>query len=187
MPRLTKIYTRSGDDGTTSLGTRRRVTKNAIRVASYGDVDELNSVIGLALATGLNPKLSEHLIRVQNELFNIGADLAFPEDERDGLLLPQVETRHIEALENLIDELSDLVGPLENFVLPGGTSGAAYLHLARTVCRRAERSAVALSQEEKIGDNVMTYLNRLSDALFVMARFENHWHGQAETLWNSRL
>lgn len=187
MPRLTKIYTRTGDDGTTSLGTRRRVAKNSLRVAAYGDLDELNSVIGLALAVGLDPRIEKQLTRVQNELFNIGADLAFPEEERDGLTLPQVEPRHIASLEELIDGLSELVGPLENFILPGGVLGAAYLHLARTVCRRAERSVVTLSQEEKIGDHVLNYLNRLSDALFVMARFENHQHGQVETLWNSRL
>lgn len=185
MPRLTKIYTRTGDDGMTALGSRTRVPKESLRVEAYGTVDELNSVIGAALAHGLVEKLVEALTAVQNELFHLGSDLCFTEDDKQQYQIPQIELRHIEKLERLMDELSEVTGPLENFILPGGAVGAANLHVARTVCRRAERTAVALSREEAIGPHVIPYLNRLSDALFVMARYENHMRGIAEPLWDS--
>lgn len=184
MPRLTKIYTRKGDDGTTGLGSGRRVPKDSLRVQAYGTVDELNSVIGVALAGGLTPRLSEALTVIQNELFHLGADLSFPEEDKAKRPPPSVDARHVEKLERLMDELTEIVGPLENFILPGGSPGAAHLHVARTVCRRAEREAIALSRLEPIGPFVIPYLNRLSDALFVMARFENHERGVAEPLWN---
>ncbi|MBW8012778.1 MAG: cob(I)yrinic acid a,c-diamide adenosyltransferase [Chloroflexi bacterium] len=185
MPRITKIYTRKGDDGTTALGSRQRVPKNTLRIQAYGAVDELNSLIGMALALGLSPRLAEALPNIQNELFNLGSDLAFPEDERGDLEIPLIEPRHIQALEAVIDELNELVGPLENFILPGGSKGAAALQLARTVCRRAERDLVSLSQQENINQHTMAYLNRLSDALFVMARYENKQRGVEQPLWDS--
>ena len=187
MPRLTRIYTRKGDDGTTGLGGGQRVAKDAMRVASYGTVDALNSAIGVAVAHGLAPRLAEALPTIQNELFHLGSDLCFLEEDKATFNLPQVAARHVEALEQLIDELNEVVGPLENFVLPGGTPGAAALHVARTVCRRAERDAIALARQEPIGPFVIAYLNRLSDALFVMARYENRLRGVAEPVWNSRL
>lgn len=187
MPRLTKIYTRKGDDGTTALGGGQRVPKDSLRVAAYGTIDELNSAIGLALAYGLCERLQQVLPTIQNELFHLGSDLAFLEEDKARLQLPQIEARHVKKLENLIDELNAVVGPLENFILPGGSPGAAWLHLARTICRRAEREVVALSRQEKIGSQVLPYLNRLSDALFVMARYENKMRGVGEPLWNSRL
>lgn len=187
MPRLTKIYTRKGDDGTTALGGGQRVPKDSLRVAAYGTVDELNSVLGLALAHGLCERLQQVLPSIQNELFHLGSDLAFLEEDKERLQLPQIEERHVKRLETLIDELNEIVGPLENFILPGGSPGAAWLHLARTVCRRAEREVTALSRQEKIGKYVLPYLNRLSDALFVMARYENKVRGVPEPLWNSRL
>jgi cob(I)alamin adenosyltransferase len=187
MPRLTRIYTRKGDDGTTGLGGGQRVPKDALRVATYGTVDELNSAIGVALATGLVPRLAQALPVVQNELFHLGSDLCFLEDDKVAFRIPQIEARHVEALEHLMDELNAVVGPLENFVLPGGASGAAQLHVARTVCRRAEREAIALARGESVGPFVVPYLNRLSDALFVMARYENHQRGIPEPLWNSAL
>lgn len=183
MPRLTKIYTRTGDTGMTGLGGGQRVPKDDLRVGVYGTVDELNSQIGLALAFGLEPALDAALRRVQNELFDVGSDLCFLEEDKQKWPLPQIEQRHIAALEAIIDELQAVVGPLENFILPGGSPGAAQLHVARTVCRRAEREATTLAREQGIGPFVLTYLNRLSDALFVMSRFENHAKGVAEPLW----
>lgn len=187
MPRLTKIYTRKGDDGTTALGGGQRVPKDSLRVRAYGAVNELNSMIGVALATGLSPRLAEVLPAIQNELFHLGSDLAFIEEDKEKHQLPQIEERHIAKLEQLIDELNEVVGPLPNFILPGGTIGAAHLHMARTICRRAERDLAALSHAEPIGRWVAAYLNRLADLLFVMARYENKQRGVAEPLWNSRL
>jgi cob(I)alamin adenosyltransferase len=183
MPRLTKIYTRTGDEGLTGLGGGQRVPKDSQRVETYGTVDELNSVIGVALATGLCERLTTELPAIQNELFDLGSDLATPAESQARHPVPTVETRHIEKLERLIDEFNAVVGPLENFLLPGGSPGAAQLHAARTICRRAEREAVRLGRDEAIGEFVLPYLNRLSDALFVMARYENHVAGVAEPLW----
>lgn len=183
MPRLTKIYTKRGDSGTTALGGGQRVPKDALRVAVYGTVDELNSLIGVALAGGLCDRLAEVLPSIQNELFDLGSDLCFLEEDKAKYPLPQIEPRHVQRLEALIDEMTAVVGPLENFILPGGSQGAAHLHVARTVCRRAEREATTLAREEGIGSQVIPYLNRLSDALFVMARYENHQQGVAEPLW----
>lgn len=186
MPKLTKIYTRTGDDGTTALGGGQRVPKDHSRVRAYGTVDELNSHLGAALATGLADRLAEVLPSIQNELFHLGADLSFREEDKEKFPLPQIQPRHLERLENLIDELNAVIGPLKNFILPGGSPGAAALHVARTVCRRAERDVYHLAQEEPVGKYVHAYLNRLSDALFVMARFENHAKGVPEPLWDSR-
>ena len=187
MPRLTRIYTRKGDDGTTALGGGQRLSKDAPRVGTYGTADELNAGLGVAIASGLTPRLAEVLPAIQNELFHLGSDLCFVEDDKARFAIPQIEARHVEALERLIDELNEVVGPLENFILPGGTIGAAHLHVARTVCRRAEREAIALARQERIGPYVIAYLNRLSDALFVMARYENHGRGGPEPTWDSKL
>jgi len=188
MPRLTKIYTRRGDEGQTSLGGGRRVSKDSLRVTAYGTVDELNASLGVCLAGGLTPRLDALLRPIQNELFHLGSDLSFPEDykaKHSEHRLPQIEARHIELLEQLIDEFNAAVGPLENFILPGGSLSAAHLHVARTVCRRAERAVVSLAQQEAVGAFALRYLNRLSDLLFVMARYENHERGVAEPLWNT--
>jgi cob(I)alamin adenosyltransferase len=187
VPRLTRLYTRKGDDGTTGLGGGQRVPKDSARVAAYGTVDELNAAIGVALAAGLASRLAAVLPMVQNELFHLGSDLCFVEEDKQKFNLPQIEARHVEALEHLIDELNEIVGPLENFILPGGAPGSAALHVARTICRRAERDVLTLSRHEAVGRFVMPYLNRLSDALFVMARYENHERGVAEPLWNKTL
>ncbi len=183
MPRLTKIYTRTGDAGTTALGGGQRVPKDSLRVAVYGTVDELNSQIGVALAHGLCDRLQAVLPTIQNALFDLGSDLCFLPEDRDKYKIPQIEERHVKQLEALIDEMNEVVGPLQNFILPGGSLGSAYLHVARTVCRRAEREASTLAREEGVGPYVLSYLNRLSDALFVMARFENHQRNVAEPLW----
>ncbi len=186
MPRLTTIYTRKGDDGTTALGGGQRVFKDALRVQAYGTVDELNSALGVALAHGLTERLAALLPAIQNELFHLGSDLCFVEADKARYVIPQIEARHIAALEAMIDELNDVVGPLQNFILPGGAVGAANLHLARTICRRAEREVMALAREEPVGPFVLQYLNRLSDALFVMARYENRQRGLPEPVWDSR-
>ncbi len=185
MPRLTKLYTRKGDEGETSLGGGQRVPKDGLRVAVVGTVDELNACLGVALAHGLSARLAEVLPPIQNELFHLGSDLCFLEEDKAKCPLPQIEARHIETLENLIDELNATVGPLENFILPGGSVGAAHLHVARTVCRRAERAVVSLAREEAVGPFALRYLNRLSDLLFTMARYENKQRGVDEPLWDS--
>ena len=187
MPRLTKIYTKTGDEGMTGLGGGRRVLKDSARVRAYGTVDELNSAIGVALALGLSERLGTDLGTIQNELFDLGSDLCWPSDDERRERIPTVQPHHVEKLERLIDELNEVVGPLTNFLLPGGSPGAAQLHLARTICRRAERETIALSREEEIGALVLPYLNRLSDALFVMARYENHERGVGEPLWQPGL
>ena len=185
MPRLTKLYTRKGDDGTTALGGGQRVDKDSLRVTAYGTVDELNSQIGVAVAHGLSQKLADVLPVIQNELFHLGSDLCFLEEDKKKYQLPEIQERHVTKLENLTDELSKIVGPLENFILPGGSLGAAQLQVARTVCRRAERDVIGLGREEAIGAYVLPYLNRLSDALFIMGRYENFEKKVAEPLWDT--
>ena len=184
MPRLTRLYTRTGDEGSTRLAGGQRVPKDSLRVEAYGTVDELNSAIGAALAHGLAPRLTEALPVIQNELFHLGSDLAFAESDKAGRPVPQIEPRHIARLEQLIDELNQALGPLENFILPGGSVGSAQLHLARTVCRRAERVVIALARAEPVGPHVLQYLNRLSDVLFAMARYENKQRGVSEPMWD---
>jgi cob(I)alamin adenosyltransferase len=186
MPRLTRIYTRTGDAGDTALGAGERLPKDDPRVAAYGTVDELSSVLGVARAAGLDARLEAELARVQNELFHLGADLCVREEDKERRPGPRIEKRHVEALEQTIDELNGDLPPLANFVLPGGSLGAAHLHVARTVCRRAERLLVTLMRGEAVGEHTLPYLNRLSDALFVMARWENHRRGVADVLWDSR-
>ncbi|MGH9366730.1 MAG: cob(I)yrinic acid a,c-diamide adenosyltransferase [Thermoanaerobaculia bacterium] len=186
MPRITRVYTRTGDDGTTALGGRQRVPKDARRIEAYGTVDELNSHLGVALAAGLTEAIASALRTIQNELFHLGSDLCVLEEDKAKTPVPRIESRHVEALEALMDRLSQELPALENFLLPGGSPGAAALHVARTVCRRAERILVALGREEAIGEFTVRYVNRLSDALFVMARYENRKRGVPDVLWNSR-
>ena len=185
MPRLTKLYTRKGDDGTTALGGGQRVSKDHLRVEAYGTVDELNSQIGIALTCGLEPLLAQALPIIQNELFHLGSDLCFLESDKQKYQLPQLEIKHVEKLESLTDQMTEATGSLQNFILPGGSSGAANLHLARTTCRRAERICTTLAAAEPVGAFVLPYLNRLSDALFAMARYENQGKGVEEPLWDS--
>ena len=186
MPRLTRIYTRTGDRGETGLGGGQRVAKDDARIAAYGTVDELSSALGMAIAAGLDARLADDLRRIQNELFHLGADLCVREEDKERLPGPRVEARHVAALERTMDELNEELGPLTNFILPGGSPGAAHLHLARTICRRAERLLVTLMRAEAVGAHTLEYLNRLSDALFVMARWENHRRGVPDVLWDSR-
>ncbi len=185
MPRITRVYTRTGDDGTTGLGVRVRVRKNDARVEAYGTVDELNSALGVVVASGPSAPVADSLRRVQQELFHLGSDLCVPPDD-EAPSVPRIEQRHVEALEKTIDQLQEELEPLANFVLPGGCAAAAALHLARTICRRAERRLVTLAAAETVGAPALTYVNRLSDALFVMARYENLVGGESDVLWDSR-
>jgi cob(I)alamin adenosyltransferase len=186
MPRITRIYTRGGDDGSTGLGGGQRVRKHSLRIEAFGTVDELNSFIGLARSGDLDAELNTFLGGVQNDLFHLGSDLCFLEEDKAKTTVPQIGQRHIDELEALLDKLSAALGPLENFILPGGSPGAARLHVARTICRRAERIVVALAEQEPIGEYTVKYLNRLSDALFVMARRENHHQNTADVFWDPR-
>jgi cob(I)alamin adenosyltransferase len=186
MPRITKVYTRTGDAGTTALGGGQRVAKDSTRIEAYGTVDELSSQIGTALAAGLMAPLPDVLTAIQNDLFHLGSDLCILEEDKETMPVPRVERRHVEALERWMDEMTEQLAPLENFILPGGSPGAAQLHVARTVCRRAERRLVTLAANEPVGAHTVIYLNRLSDALFVMARFENQLRGVPDVIWDSR-
>ncbi|MET0688200.1 MAG: cob(I)yrinic acid a,c-diamide adenosyltransferase [Methyloceanibacter sp.] len=183
---LNKIYTRTGDDGTTALGSGRRVAKYDLRVECYGTLDETNAAIGLArLHTRQSlPVLDAMLARIQNDLFDLGADLCFPDETRDARGRLQVTDAQVERIESEIDTLNGELQPLRSFVLPGGTPAASFLHLARTVSRRAERLMVALASrpDEPVGDAALRYVNRLSDFLFVAARFAND-KGKADVTW----
>jgi cob(I)alamin adenosyltransferase len=186
LVKLNKIYTRTGDDGTTGLGDGSRVAKHDLRVEAYGTVDEANSCLGLArLHTGGWPDLDAILSRIQNDLFDLGADLCTPDP---GEPLPYEPLRivqpQVERLEAEIDRLNAELSPLKSFVLPGGMAAAAYLHLARTVARRAERlmTALAADPDERVGRPALEYVNRLSDLLFVAARWVNA-QGEGDVLW----
>jgi len=176
--RLSKIYTRTGDDGTTGLGDGSRVNKDSLRVDAMGDVDELNSVIGLMITEGVPYILQEQLTQIQHDLFNLGGEICIP-----GYVI--LQTERIEDLEEAIDTLNDDLEPLKEFILPGGAKAAAYCHLARTVCRRAERKLIELHRTEKVTEISLQYLNRLSDLLFVMCRMINKEAGVADVLWKN--
>ncbi len=187
--RIDRVYTRGGDKGETSLIGGERVSKASLRLDCYGTVDETNATVGLVIeALGTSPA-GPHLIpilrRVQNELFNLGAELATGDAETRAKL-PRIEQRHIDGLERDIDAVNDELPPLKSFVLPGGGWPSAYLHLARTVSRRCERLVVELAKTEDVGDLAVQYLNRLSDALFVWGRWCVLKDGQPEPLWDSR-
>lgn len=172
-----KLYTKTGDDGSTGLFGGQRVGKDALRVEAYGTVDELDACLGLALcAPGLD-SYRERLISVQSRLFEVGADLATPHTEGEDVskrYVPRLDPVSITELEQMIDEASNAVEPMKSFVLPGGCEMAARMHVARTVCRRAERLVVSLAKEDKINPDVTVYLNRLSDLFFALARVANH-------------
>jgi cob(I)alamin adenosyltransferase len=186
MVRLNKIYTRTGDDGTTGLGTGERRKKYDLRIAAYGTVDETNAAIGIArLHTANEPDLDVALARIQNDLFDVGADLCTPERGRGpGGARLTVTGKQVAWLEAEIDRLNAELAPLRSFVLPGGSALAAYLHLARTICRRAERLAAELKDKagESVAPEVLKYLNRLSDYLFVAGRYANA-KGAGDVLW----
>jgi len=182
--KLNKIYTRTGDNGSTGLVDASRCLKDDLRVEAYGTVDETNATIGIARLYTINAAgiLDSMLIRVQNDLFDLGADIATSKDSDKKTVSLRVTEKQVQRLENEIDDMNAHIQPLKSFVLPGGRSASAYLHLARTVARRAERIIVALHNREKINLFTLQYINRLSDFLFVAARFTNG-KGQGDVLW----
>ncbi|HET6604913.1 MAG TPA: cob(I)yrinic acid a,c-diamide adenosyltransferase [Xanthomonadaceae bacterium] len=175
--RLSKIYTRTGDDGTTGLGDGTRVAKDSARVAAYGTVDELNSAIGLILACEVPDDVRERLVTVQHQLFDLGGELCIPGHAA-------ITDADVQALEHALDGFNADLPPLKDFILPGGDLAAAHCHLARTVCRRAERELVTLAGTEPVRAEAIGYLNRLSDLLFVIARVLARGSGHGEVLWN---
>jgi cob(I)alamin adenosyltransferase len=187
MVTLSRIYTKTGDQGETSLGDRSRVAKDHPRVAAYGSVDELNATLGLLLALAADLPERDLLRTIQNDLFDVGADLCVPQaaDEPAGAHL-RVKPEQSTRLEQAIDRLNEPLGTLQSFILPGGRPAAAWAHLARTVCRRAERDVITLSRQEPINPQVVIYLNRLSDLLFVLARVYNN-QGKDDVLWKPGL
>jgi cob(I)alamin adenosyltransferase len=174
--RLSKIYTRTGDDGTTGLGDGSRVGKDSARVTAYGTVDELNSAIGIVLACEIDAGMREVLTQVQHDLFDLGGELCIP-----GMAM--VEAKDIERLEQVLDGYNEDLPPLKDFILPGGGMAAAQCHLARTICRRAEREVVTLARHDAVRPEAVRYLNRLSDLLFVLARVLARASGHGEVLW----
>jgi cob(I)alamin adenosyltransferase len=178
---MTRIYTKTGDDGTTGLIGGKRVPKNASRIEAYGAIDELNAVLGVVGASPLPERVRRILIRVQDDLFSIGADLALPAgQERSQWGIPAIADEDLRALEQEIDDCEAALTPLQRFILPGGSMPGALLHLARTVARRAERRCVALAHAEHVDPQIIRYLNRLSDLYFVLARYVNQENGQPE-------
>lgn len=180
-----KIYTKTGDDGTTSLFAGGRVSKAHLRVEAYGTVDELNAIIGVARSHQPSEKTSTLLEKVQNQLFHLGADLATPMDAKAEWVV-RMDSATVTWLEESIDALTAELPELKHFILPGGCLTSAQLQVARTVCRRAERIAIALSESETLSEHVITYLNRLSDWLFTLARWENQQAGISESKWSVR-
>ncbi len=178
-----KIYTKTGDDGTTGLFNGQRVKKSHRRVELYGTVDELNSILGLAIASKPHELLKPDLERISNLLFNLGTDLATPLEPPPKFEVTRLDYGNIGYLEKLIDNYDESLEPLKNFILPGGSMASAFLHQCRTVCRRAERLAVVLSETEELGDVAVKLLNRLSDYFFAAARYANHLAGVKDKLW----
>lgn len=180
-----KIYTKSGDRGETSLFSGGRVPKHHRRVETYGTIDELNSILGVARAAKPSPQTERWLEDVQRQLFHLGADLATPTEAKSNRVI-RVKPSQVKWLEETIDQMTAELAPLKHFILPGGTLAAAHLHAARTVCRRAERLITALRQEADISEVTVAYVNRLSDWLFTLARFENKQAGESEAKWSLR-
>lgn len=178
--RLSKIYTRTGDAGTTGLGDGSRVAKDNLRIIAMGDIDELNSVIGLLLTEPVSAKIRVCLTRVQHDLFDMGGEICMP-----GHALIKMD--RVTALETVLDEWNDTLTPLKEFILPGGSRAAAYCHLARTVCRRTERQMHTLNTQEKITEISLQYINRLSDLLFVLCRILNKEASMADVLWQNEF
>lgn len=180
------VYTRKGDKGTSQLLSVGRVPKDHLRLMVYGDVDELNSAIGVAMAAGLSSPLPTELLEIQHQLFVLGSQIAVPNPDEIGFEIPQITAQDTQTLEALIDALDAQLSPLKNFILPGGSLGAAQLHYARTVCRRCERQLHTLNRVESTPAPAATYINRLSDYLFTAARYENAKRAVVDTPWKSR-
>jgi cob(I)alamin adenosyltransferase len=183
MVHLSRIYTKFGDGGETCLGNGKKVAKDHIRVEAYGSVDELNALLGMILSAADAGESRDLLLAIQNDLFDLGGDLCIPQEpgQEPGSCL-RVTDRQVDRLEKAIDRLNERLKPLNSFILPGGSPMASWCHLARTVCRRAERQVVTLAKGEQVNAQVIIYLNRLSDLLFVMARIHND-EGSKDILW----
>lgn len=177
--RLSKIYTRTGDAGTTGLGDGTRVAKNHLRVQAMGDVDELNAVIGVMLTETMSQPVMDVMTRIQHDLFDLGGELCMPGYQ-------MVKSERVTVLEQTLDSWNESLAPLKEFILPGGSKAAAYCHLARTVCRRAERTMHTLNAQEQLTEVSLQYINRLSDLLFVLCRILNQEAGVADVLWNNQ-
>ena len=179
MPnRLTKIYTRTGDDGTTELSNHERIDKSDIRIKAMGDIDELNSILGLLRANNISNEISGYLLNIQHRLFDIGAELAIPGNA-------VISSESVKKLEDLIDNFNSELPALKEFVLPGGSISASICHVARTICRRSERTLVLLARNKPFNAETLRYINRLSDLLFIFARVLNKKDGDKEVLWDS--
>jgi cob(I)alamin adenosyltransferase len=179
-----KIYTKGGDKGETGLFGGERVPKNSVRIEAYGTVDELNSFIGLTITEVKSEEIRELLTVIQNQLFTVGSDLATPINEKNKKYdIPRVEESFFKNAEDQIDKFDAQLEPLKQFILPGGTKSAAFLNICRTICRRAERRVVALKAGEQINENIVIFLNRLSDLFFVLARFENMISKIPDVIW----
>ncbi|MBN1299811.1 MAG: cob(I)yrinic acid a,c-diamide adenosyltransferase [Melioribacteraceae bacterium] len=176
-----KIYTKTGDDGSTALFRGGRVLKDNLRIEAYGTVDELNAALGVANCFIIDKNIKEMILRIQNHLFIIGADLATVSENKESAV--RTSSGMVNFLEQSIDTIDTTLPELKNFIIPGGTSGASHLHLARTICRRAERKVVNLVQTGDIEKNILIYLNRLSDLLFVLSRYENFVNKTPDTIW----
>jgi cob(I)alamin adenosyltransferase len=179
-----KIYTKTGDGGETGLFGGERVSKSSLRIKAYGTIDELNSFTGIAAIETADAEITELLNTIQNQLFTVGSDLAAPDTEKNRKKgIPRVPEEFYLKAEQAIDYFESKLEPLKNFILPGGSRGAAYLHICRTVARRAEREVVELNKTENTGDNIIIYLNRLSDLFFVLSRYENKMSGIPDVVW----
>jgi cob(I)alamin adenosyltransferase len=176
---MTRIYTRSGDNGTTGLIGGERVSKSSCRIEAYGTVDELNSFIGLAISHGIDEGILPALRRIQNELFEVGAELAQENDPANY----RITASQVDGMEYEIDIITNRLAPLDQFILPGGSIASSYLHVARTICRRAERCVVTLHEQEGVNQDLIHYLNRLSDLLFVLARYQNSCENISDSTW----
>lgn len=182
-----KIYTKTGDKGETGLFGGERVSKDSLRISAYGTIDELNSYIGYTITELKDKSIKNNLLHIQNFLFTVGTDLATPETDKNAKLnIERTPETFYTQIEKMIDHYDSQVDELKNFILPGGSKGAALLHICRTICRRAEREVVALKKTVTIGDNIIIFLNRLSDLLFVLSRFENKVSNYPDVIWNPK-
>ncbi len=183
---MTKIYTKTGDKGETGLFGGDRVSKDSTRIEAYGSVDELNSFIGLTIAEVKDEDIKKLLLKIQNELFVVGSNLATPDINKDKKnIIPKISEDFFKEAENAIDHFEGKLEPLKHFILPGGSKSSALLNVCRTVCRRAERRVVALNNTVKIDEKIIIFLNRLSDLFFVLARYENQISGNKDVIWKS--
>jgi cob(I)alamin adenosyltransferase len=179
-----KIYTKTGDKGETGLFGGERVSKDSLRINAYGTIDELNSFLGLAITEVVDKRISEDLKKIQNQLFTVGTDLATPDTEKNKKLnIQRTPPSYYEETEKMIDYYDSNLEELKNFILPGGSKGSALLHVCRTVCRRAEREIIGLKKAVTIDDNILIFLNRLSDLFFVLSRYENKASNNPDVIW----